>query len=428
MKRAADSRPTITMVITRQSPDTPLSPDDLRTTVAEYFEKKDYEARKILCIVPDNTRSGPVGELFKLIHGQISAQAKAVDVLIALGTHPPLDEGAIRKRLSLSDEERKGEYAGVKFFNHEWDKPGALTSIGKITEQEISEISGGLMAREVDVLVNKLIFDYDELLIIGSVFPHEVAGISGGHKYIFPGVSGAEITYLFHWLGALITNMEVIGNAWTPTRRVIEHAAQMLKVPRTLVAVASRGEDTHGVFIGDPVKAWEEAAALSRQLNITYKDKPFHTVLSMAAEIYDDIWTAGKAMFKLEPVVADGGKLIVYAPHVKEISYTHGKTLDEIGYHVRDYFVKQMDKFKHVPGGIMAHSTHLKGTGTYEDGVEKPRIEVILATGISKERCEKVNLGYMDPNSIDVSEYEGREAEGVLVVKHAGEILYRLKP
>ena len=109
------------------------------------------------------------------------------------------------------------------------------------------------------------------------------------------------------------------------------------------------------------------------------------------------------------------------------MSYTHGKILDEIGYHVRDYFVKQWDRFKDYPGGVLAHSTHLKGMGEFENGVEKPRVKVTLATGISKERCDRISVGYLDPKNLDINEYEEREDEGILVVRRAGEILYRLK-
>jgi nickel-dependent lactate racemase len=143
--------------------------------------------------------------------------------------------------------------------------------------------------------------------------------------------------------------------------------------------------------------------------------------------MYDDIWTAGKVMYKLEPIVADGGTLIIYAPHISEVSYTHGKVLDRIGYHVRDYFLKQMDKFKDIPRSSMAHATHVRGCGTYENGVEKPRVNVILATGIPKERCDRINLGYMNPAQIKIADYENHEHEGVLLVPHAGEILHRLK-
>ena len=145
----------------------------------------------------------------------------------------------------------------------------------------------------------------------------------------------------------------------------------------------------------------------------------------MPAEIYEDLWTAAKAMYKTEPAISDGGEVIIYAPQVTEISYTHGRLIDEVGYHVRDYFVKQWDRFGHVPGGIMAHSTHVKGAGTYEGGVETPRIQVTLATGIPEERCRRVNLGYSDHRTIDPEEWTGREAEGILLVPHAGEVLYR---
>ena len=147
-------------------------------------------------------------------------------------------------------------------------------------------------------------------------------------------------------------------------------------------------------------------------------------------EMYEDIWTAAKGMYKLEPAVADGGEVIIYAPHITEISYTHGQQIEEIGYHVRDYFLKQWQRFQHYPGGVLAHSTHLRGIGSYDGdtGIESPRIQVTLATGISEDRCRKVNLGYLDPQSIRLDEWRGREAEGILIVPKAGEMLYRLKP
>jgi nickel-dependent lactate racemase len=143
--------------------------------------------------------------------------------------------------------------------------------------------------------------------------------------------------------------------------------------------------------------------------------------------MYDDIWTAAKGMYKMEPAIADGGEVVIYAPHIDEISYTHGRLIDEIGYHVRDYFLKQWERFKGYPGGVLAHSTHLKGLGTFENGVEEPRIRVTLATRIPRARCERVNLGYLDPDSVNLDDWRGREAEGILLVPKAGEMLYRVK-
>ena len=355
-----------------------------------------------------------------------SQDAKQLDVLVALGTHQPMTEEQICTRLGMTPSEHNSKFASVRFFNHEWEKKQTFTSIGKISADEIHQISRGLFCEEVDVAINKLIFDYDEFFILGPVFPHEVVGFSGGHKYIFPGIAGAEIINFFHWLGAVITNPCINGNKWTPTRHLVEKAASFIKMPRKLFAIVAVENKLKGIFIGDCIEAWEKAAELSEKVHIVYKDKPYGTILGIAPKMYDDIWTAGKVMYKLEPIIADGGMLIIYAPEISEISYTHGKVIDRIGYHSRDYFLKQMDKFAGVPRGVMAHSTHVKGIGTYIDGVEKPRVKVILATGISRERCRKVNLGYMNPNQIDIANYENKEDKGILVVHNAGEMLYRL--
>ena len=315
----------------------------------------------------------------------------------------------------------------ARFFNHYWNNPDHLQYAGTISEAEVAEISEGLMKQKVDVTINKMIYDYDVLMIIGPTFPHEVVGFSGGNKYLFPGIAGQEIIDLFHWLGALITNPKIIGRKYTPVRKVVDKAAAFLPVKRLCLSLVVKGEELAGLYVGTPEEAWRAAADLSDQIHIVYKDKPFNSVLSRSPEMYDDIWTGGKCMYKLEPVVADGGELIIYAPHISEVSITHGEIIKKIGYHVRDYFVKQMDKFQDIPGGIMAHSTHVKGAGVYENGVEKPRVNVVLATAIPEEMCRKINLGYRDPATIDPVDWQNRESEGYLYVPKAGEILYRLK-
>jgi len=414
------------MIIERQNKESSVDFIQAREAVGEFFSKNDRAGKRILLIIPDNTRSGPIGEIFKIIYEFLGPKAKAVDCLVALGTHQPMSEEQICTRLSMTPDERKNKYSKVKFFNHEWEKPQTFTSIGKISADEIEQISDGLFAEEVDVAINKLLFEYDEFFILGPVFPHEVVGFSGGHKYIFPGIAGDDIIHFFHWLGGVVTNPVINGNKWTPTRKVVEKAAAFVNIPHKLFAIVALNNELKGIFAGDTLQAWEKAADLSEQVHITYKDKSYTTILGICPEMYDDIWTAGKVMYKLEPVLADGATLIIYAPHITEISYTHGKWLDKIGYHTRDYFLKRMDQFAGIPRGVIAHSTHVKGIGTYIDGVEKPRVNVVLATSISKERCEKVNLDYLNPNDINIADYENREDEGILVVQHAGEVLHRL--
>ncbi|UCG55680.1 MAG: DUF2088 domain-containing protein [Phycisphaerales bacterium] len=414
------------MVIERQNKDGFVQNDEAREAVGEFFAKNDYAGKRVLLIIPDNTRSGPIGDIFKMIYDCLAGKVKTFDCLVALGTHRPLTEEQICIRLDITPGERKSTYASVGLFNHEWAKPETFTSVGKISADEVEQISNGLFREEVDISLNKLLFEYDEFFILGPVFPHEVVGFSGGHKYIFPGVAGDEIIHFFHWLSGVITNPVINGNKWTPTREVVERAASFIKRPHKLFAIVAVENALKGIFIGDCVEAWERAADLSERVHIVYKDRSYHMILGIAPKMYDDLWTAGKVMYKLEPVLADGGTLIIYAPHITEISYTHGKYLDEIGYHTRDYFLKRMDKFAGIPRGIIAHSSHVKGIGTYVNGVEKPRANVVLATEIGKERCLKVNLDYMNPADINIADYEGKEDQGVLVVRHAGEVLHRL--
>jgi nickel-dependent lactate racemase len=281
---------------------------------------------------------------------------------------------------------------------------------------------------DVPVEVNRLLFEYDQIIIAGPVFPHEVVGFSGGNKYLFPGVGGPQILNFFHWLGAVVTNPMIIGNKWTPVRKVVDRAGAMVKVDKLCFClVVDPQRNLVGLFGGTPEEAWDKASDLSRQVHITFKEKPFHTILSCAPPMYDELWTAGKCMYKLEPVLADGGELIIHAPHLKEVCVSHGSHIEEIGYHCRDYFLKQWDKFKHVPWGVLAHSTHVRGIGTFENGVENCRAKVTLASQIPADRCHQINLGYRDFAGVRQEEFAEREAEGILMVPKAGEMLFQLK-
>jgi lactate racemase len=404
-----------------------VTPEQVREAVAQACPAKDYKNKRILMIVPDATRTAPVGMLFKALHQQIGTACQACDVMIALGTHPPMSEEAMCARLEITPEERRRQYGRVQLLNHEWDNPGALKTIGTISSDEISILTGGLFSMEVEVKINRRVFDYDQLIIIGPVFPHEVVGFSGGNKYLFPGVSGPEVLNFFHWLGAVVTNPMIIGNKWTPVRKVIDHASSMVDVDKLCFSMVVKGTEMAGLFVSTPESAWDEASELSRKLHIIHKEKPFHTVLSCAPPMYEELWVGGKCMYKLEPIVADGGELIIYAPHIHEVSVVHGKLIEEIGYHCRDYFLSQWDIFKDKPWGVLAHSTHVRGIGKMVNGVEKCRIRVTLATGIRPEVCAKINLGYRDPATIDVDSFANREDEGVLLVRKAGEKLYHLR-
>ena len=403
-----------------------LSPLHVREWFAA-LSKEDFQGQRILLIVPDATRTAPLPLLFDALFREIRPHCVSLDVLVALGTHPPMSDVQIAKLLGIDETERRRLFYQLQVFNHEWDRPERLLTLGTLTKQETEELSNGLLSLEVPVQINSRIQDYDLLLVLGPVFPHEVVGFSGGNKYFFPGIGGPEILNFFHWLGALITNAEIIGVKDTPVRRVVNAAASMIPQKRRAITfVVSSDCSLHGLFYGTPEEAWDKAADLSGQLHIKRCDRPYKQVLSCAPPMYDELWVAGKCMYKMEPVVADGGELIIYAPHMNEISITHGKLIEQVGYHVRDYFTKQWDRFKEIPWGVLAHSTHVRGGGTFENGVEHPRIRVTLASGISEETCRRINLGYRDPATIDVESFANREDEGILLVRKSGEYLYRL--
>ncbi|MCU0490019.1 MAG: lactate racemase domain-containing protein [Chloroflexaceae bacterium] len=405
-----------------------LSDAQVAGLLAEGLGPLALDGRRVLVIIPDATRTAPIPLLFHTLCATLASRVQRLDFLIALGTHPPMDEAAIDKLVGMPAPERVARFANVAVLNHAWDCPEELATLGTLPADELARRTGGLLARPTPVRVNRAIFNYDQLLLCGPVFPHEVAGFSGGAKYLFPGIAGPEIIDATHWLGALGTSIATIGVKDTAVRRVIHMAAGLVPVPMCCIALVLKGTALHGLYIGPHEQAWSAAADLSAQLNIVWKPRPFQRVLALAAPKYADLWTAAKAMYKTEPVVADGGEVIIYAPHISEVSYTHGQLIDRVGYHVRDYFVGQWERFGHLPGGVLAHSTHVKGHGSYDSatGVETPRITVTLATAIPEERCRRINLGYCDYRTLDPAAWAGREDDGLLLVEHAGEVLYRL--
>jgi lactate racemase len=405
-----------------------LADNEVRTIVAEALESAPLRDQRVLVIIPDGTRTMPMPQMFGLFEELLRPRARQLDYLVALGTHPPMTDAQLSK---LIGRPVINETCGpARIFNHHWEDPNNFTTLGTIPAQEIEQITSGLLSRDVPVRLNKLILDYDHIIICGPVFPHEVVGFSGGNKYFFPGIAGPEIINFTHWLGAVITNYNVIGAGYTPVRAVIDRAAKLIPKPSWCFALVVTHDGLSGLFFDSPAQAWVAASALSAKKHIVYVDKPFRRVLSVMPTMYDDVWTAGKGMYKIEPAVADGGEVIIYSPGITEISYSHGKVIDEIGYHCRDYFMKQWDRFQHYPGGVLAHSTHVKGLGKYDaaTGIESPRVQVTLATSIPEERCRRVNLGYLDPDTVKLEDWRGREAEGIVLIPRAGETLFRLKP
>ena len=397
--------------------------------VREQLATVAVDGRSVCVLVPDGTRTCPLPLLLSAVHGALAGRVSALTVLIALGTHGAMSEPALAAHLGYPHGELDGRYPGMRVLNHRWQDPAALTTIGTISAARMASLSDGLLGVEVPVRINREVLEHDVALVVGPVFPHEVVGFSGGNKYFFPGVSGQEMINLSHWLGALITSASIIGTRGvTPVRALINEAAAMIPGRRLAFCVVTGAEPDSlcSVSFGEPEEAWAAAADVSAQTHVRYLDAPVRRVLSMMPARYDEIWTGAKGFYKVEPVVADGGQVVIYAPHITQIAAQHPDLL-EIGYHCRDYFTRQWDTFSRYHLADLAHSTHLRGAGTYDPatGREDLRVTVTLATGIPEAVVRSVSLDYLDPALVDPHAWAADP--GTMVVPDAGEHLFRLR-
>lgn len=406
-----------------------LDPRQVREFLDRALAGAELDRQRVCLVVPDRTRTCPLPSLLAAFRDALAGRAKEVTVVIALGTHAGLGEEALAAHLGYRAGRVEETYPGWQIVNHESWRPETFTLLGTIDADRLGELTGGrLTGSAVDVRINRHVAEADLAIVVGPVFPHEVVGFSGGNKYFFPGVAAAELIDLSHWVGALITSAEMIGTAGvTPVRALINEAARLIPARRlALCLVVASGTDTlHAAAFGTPEDAWAACAAISAETHVTYLDRPYRRVLSIMPAKYEDIWTAAKGFYKLEPIVADGGEVIIYAPHITEVSVMHPQ-ITEIGYHNRDYFVGQWERFRHRPWGDLAHSTHLRGQGSWDPvGGERNRVTVTLATGIPEHVVRSVSLNYLDPASVDVAAYEADP--DTFVEPHAGEVLYRLR-
>jgi len=190
-----------------------LSQEDIHQTLRQGLEGR-FKGQKVLALIPDHTRSLPLPALFRMVV-DILHDVRQLDFMVALGTHPPMSEDSLNSLVGITALERKSIYKHIGLLNHAWDDPETLTSLGVMEQDEIKALAGAnwhpSLPDIVDIRINKAVLDYDALLILGPTFPHEVVGLSGGAKYLFPGISGPDMINATHWLGALAQVVGTIG-------------------------------------------------------------------------------------------------------------------------------------------------------------------------------------------------------------------------
>ena len=160
--------------------------------------------KEIRLQIPDATVSAPLPPLFDALFHELRPCCLELDVLVALGSHPPMSDGQIARLLGIDETERRRLFFQMHFFNHEWDRPDRLLDLGSLTKAETAEITTGMLSRDVSVQINSRIRDFDLLLLLGPVFPGQFLGYSGGNEYLFPGIGGPDIINFLENLGGLI--------------------------------------------------------------------------------------------------------------------------------------------------------------------------------------------------------------------------------
>ena len=402
---------------------------DLDAFLTKQLAAFPVDGKKVVLVVPDGTRSMPLPRIMDPVYRELIGRASSLTALIALGTHAYMTPEELDHWFGAEPGGLAAKYPGMTVVNHEWKDPANIQNVGTLSADQIYDLSGGRLKQDVKVEINKLVCEADVSIIIGPVFPHEVVGISGGNKYFIPGCATHEIIDLSHWCGALIGIDDLIGTRGiTPVRAIINAGSELIPTLRMAIClvVKSGTDEIEYVATGETDDAWALSSEVAADSHIEYVEKPFKKVVAMMPTRYADMWTAAKGCYKIQPAMAEGGEVIIYAPHVKSLSEQHPE-IYEIGYHCIDYFTKQWDRFKDVPAGVLAHSTHVRGGGTYdpETGVEHNRIKVTLCTQVPREVVEPLNMGYLSPDEIDLEAME--KDPDVFVEPNAGEVLFRLR-
>ena len=382
---------------------------------------------RVLAIIPDKTRDDNTDLLFPVANEFLNKRGVAsFDALVAQGTHPPMSQSQKLSKIGLAN------FSG-QIFDHRWDEPEELITLGELSSETVHELTGGLIDQAVPVSINKLLAPgiYDTVLVFGATVPHEVAGFAGGAKYFFPGVAGPELTHTTHWLGALAGIENIIARVDTPTRRLIEAAAELIHARIiSLNTVVSRELDgelvTYALFAGEIREAFRRAAEVSRQVHIRYTGRKYKKVIALLDPHYDELWVGGKASYKLGAIVEEGGELIIYAPQLTKISETHGALIEKYGYAplevVRDMLGVSQELRENLC--IAAHLAHVAYAGRLDDqGKVVPRYKITMASGLDEETCRRVNLVYLDHRTFD---YETLRSDmDTLIVENAGRDLYQ---
>lgn len=408
------------------STDSSLSAEDLRDGLFEALAKMGGK-QKVLAVPPDFTRfpsrAGELTEFTWEYYGE-----KLTDILPALGTHTPMTD----EQISIM----YGKTPRNLFRDHDWRND--VVTLGYVPADYVKEVSEGAVDFEWPVQVNKLIQNggHDLILSIGQVVPHEVVGIANYNKNIFVGTGGSEGINKSHFIGAAYGMEKMMGRANTPVRKVFnyasEHLASHLPIVYVLTVVGLNKQgvlQTYGLFVGDDLDVFNQAAKLSLEVNFEMVEKPLKKVLVwLDPTEFKSTWLGNKSVYRTRMAIADGGELIVLAPALKE--FGEDKEIDRLirkyGYFGTPYTLKATNENKELQDnlGAAAHLIHGSSEGrfsiTYCPGKR--------AENLSREEIESVGFHWADMDEV-MEKYDFKSLkEGFNTLPNGEEIFYISNP
>lgn len=349
------------------------------------------ELKKVLILPPDYTRmySG-AGKITAILYEMLKDSCE-IDIMPALGTHDPMTR---EECLAFFGE-------GVPFEKikvHNWRTD--VVKLGEVPAEYVSSVSDGLVNSKIDVEVNRRIVDesYDLIISAGQVVPHEVVGMANYSKNIFVGCGGSSMINSSHMLGAFYGMERIMGKDFSPVRKVFDYAQEkyLSKLPLLyiLTVTTNEGDKTniHGLFIGDKREVFEQAVALSREINLTYVKEPFKkAVVYLDPREFKSTWLGNKAIYRTRMAMADEGELIILAPGVKK--FGEDAAVDALirryGYVGREKVLELVDRNEDLKENlsVAAHLIHGSSDG---------RFKVTYCTKLlTEEEVRGVSFGYM---------------------------------
>jgi nickel-dependent lactate racemase len=399
-----------------------LDSETLKDGLFSVFEKLGSK-NKVLAIPPDFTRyHSRAGELTTFVYDYY--QNTLTDILPALGTHFAMTEIEIDKMFPGVPHEL--------FRVHNWKND--LVTLGEVPSKFVREVSEGKVDYPWTAQVNKLLVngDFDLILSIGQVVPHEVVGMANYNKNIFVGTGGSEGINKSHFLGAAYGMERMMGRANTPVRKVLNYASENFAQDLPIIyiqTVVGKDENNNlvvrGLYIGDDAKCFNLAAKLSLKVNFEMLDEPLKkVVVYLDPSEFKSTWLGNKSIYRTRMAIEDDGELIVLAPGLREFGEDPDidKLIRKYGYVTTPEVLDLVDKNEDLQNNLSAAAHLIHGSS-------EGRFRITYCPGhISKDEIESVNFNYADLDEMMIKYNPDVLVDGFNKMPDGEEIFYISNP